>query len=154
MSEATPRIIALHYSPRRRMPMKSVESILALRDHGLDRDAHARPGGLRQVLFMDVETLRLLNVPVGSMKENITTEMLTLNDLIPGDSIIAGEARFEITMECEPCSHLDEVRPGLIEEVSGRRGLLARVIRGGELRVGQPLTVDKIDREVLVHATG
>ena len=154
MSEATPRIMALHYSPRRRMPMKSVESILALRDHGLDRDAHARPGGLRQVLFMDVETLRLLRVPVGSMKENITTEMLTLNDLKPGDSVLAGEAKFEITMECEPCSHLEEVRPGLGKEVVGRRGLLARVIRGGQLHIGQPLTVEKIDREVLVHATG
>ena len=154
MSEATPRIIALHYSPRRRMPMKSVQSILALRDHGLDHDAHARPGGRRQVLFMDVETLRILEVPVGSLKENITTEMLTLSDLKPGDSIIAGEARFEITMECEPCSHLEEVRPGLRNQVAGRRGLLARVTRGGELRVGQPLTVQRIDREVLVHATG
>ena len=93
LSEATPRINALHYSPRRRMPMKSVQSILALRDHGLDRDAHARPGGLRQVLFMDVETLRLLHVQEGAMKENITTEMLSLNDLKPGDSILAGRSQ-------------------------------------------------------------
>ena len=154
MSKAPARIFALHYSPRRREPMSSVRSILALRDHGLDGDAHARPGGERQVLFIDIETLRLLDISPGSLKENITTETLSLSELKPGDMIYAGDARFQVTMECEPCVHVDEVRPGLSKDVAGRRGLLAKVIRGGELSVGQALTVEKVDRDGLVHPIG
>ena len=134
--------------------MKSVQSVLARNDHGLDGDAHARPGGDRQVLFIDVETLRLLDLTPGSLKENITTEMLPLAQLRAGDLIQAGEAMFRITMPCAPCAHVDEVRSGLSQELAGRRGLLARVVRSGELRVGQALTVEHASQEALVHPTG
>ncbi len=134
--------------------MKSVEAIRALYDHGLEGDAHARPGGARQVLFMDIETLNVLGLPPGALKENITTERLSLDSLNTGDLMHCGEATFLITMQCTPCAHLEEVRPGLSKEVFGRRGMLARVVKSGELQIGQALVIEPAPVEPLVHPTG
>jgi MOSC domain-containing protein YiiM len=39
-------------------------------------------------------------------------------------------------MVCDPCSRMDEIRPGLQAELDGRRGMLARVVRSGEVSAG------------------
>ena len=36
-------------------------------------------------------------------------------------------------MVCDPCSRMDEIRPGLQQELDGRRGMLARVVQSGEV---------------------
>ena len=48
----------------------------------------------------------------------------------------AGEAVFEITMVCDPCHRMDELRHGLRAELDGKRGMLARVVEAGEVAVG------------------
>jgi MOSC domain-containing protein YiiM len=42
-------------------------------------------------------------------------------------------------MVCDPCSRMDEIRPGLQTELDGRRGMLARVVRGGEVAAGDEI---------------
>jgi MOSC domain-containing protein YiiM len=39
-------------------------------------------------------------------------------------------------MVCDPCSRMDEIRPGLQAELEGRRGMLARVLETGEVAAG------------------
>jgi MOSC domain-containing protein YiiM len=41
-----------------------------------------------------------------------------------------------ITGPCAPCALMNDVRPGLEEELQGRRGVLAWVETGGAVRVG------------------
>ncbi len=41
---------------------------------GFDGWAHARPGGKRQVLLVDMGTLRAMELAPGIIRENITTE--------------------------------------------------------------------------------
>jgi hypothetical protein len=53
-----------------------------------------------------------------------------------------GEAVLEITGECHPCSRMEDLRPGLRETLGGQRGMLARVAKGGTLRVGDAITVE------------
>jgi len=36
-------------------------------------------------------------------------------------------------MVCDPCSRMDEIRQGLQAELDGKRGMLARVVQGGEV---------------------
>jgi MOSC domain-containing protein YiiM len=51
----------------------------------------------------------------------------------------AGDAVFEITMVCDPCHRMDELRQGLRAELEGKRGMLARVVGSGEIAVGDPV---------------
>jgi MOSC domain-containing protein YiiM len=39
-------------------------------------------------------------------------------------------------MVCDPCHRMDELREGLRAELDDKRGMLARVVEGGEVAVG------------------
>jgi MOSC domain-containing protein YiiM len=51
----------------------------------------------------------------------------------------AGGALFEITMVCDPCHRMDELREGLRAQLDGKRGMLARVVESGEVAVGDEI---------------
>jgi MOSC domain-containing protein YiiM len=126
---------------RRRLPMEEVAEVRALEDSGLEGCAHARTGSPRQVLLMDSETLELMELSPGIIRENITTRGINVNGLDEGQRLQVGTAQLEISMVCTPCDMLEKIRPGLRREIRGRRGMLCRVIAGGMIRQG-----DRIER--------
>lgn len=135
------RVVALFLSPRHGGRMQACDNVRAREDHGLEGDAHARTGGSRQVLLLEAETLAEFGVAPGELKENITTAGISLAGLRPGSRLELGEAVLEITMECAPCTFVDAVQPSLQEKIRGRRGLLARVIAAGRVRVGDAIEI-------------
>lgn len=122
-----------------RMAMVAHEEIAAVEDRGFAGCAHARPGGPRQVLLMDIETLEEMEIAPGAVKENITTRGIDLRVLKAGERLWIGEALLEVTLRCDPCDQMEEIRPGLREELRGRRGMLFRVVKGGRIRVGDSI---------------
>jgi MOSC domain-containing protein YiiM len=108
----------------------------AIEEHGLEGCAHARPGTKRQVLFASAEHLDALGVEYGRIRENFTIEGDDVHRWPVGQRVQIGEAEFEITMVCDPCSRMDEIRPGLQQELHGRRGMLARVVESGDVAAG------------------
>jgi MOSC domain-containing protein YiiM len=110
--------------------------VQAFEGHGLEGCAHARAGTKRQVLFASAEHLDALGVEYGRIRENFTIEGADVHDWLVGQRLRVGEALFEITMVCDPCSRMDEIRPGLQDELDGRRGMLARVVASGEVAAG------------------
>jgi MOSC domain-containing protein YiiM len=116
--------------------MDARESVPALEGHGLQGCAHARPGTKRQVLFASAEHLDALGVNYGRIRENFTIEGADVHEWPVGQQLRVGDALFEITMVCDPCSRMDEIRPGLQAELDGKRGMLARVVESGEVTNG------------------
>lgn len=135
------RVVALFISPQRGEPMRACERVQAQAGHGFEDDAHARPGGRRQVLLVEAETLRELKVASGAVKENITTEGIRLAALQAGDRLRVDEALLEVTVACTPCAQMDAVQPGLQEKIHGRRGMLARVVEGGAIRLDDTIRI-------------
>jgi len=123
----------------RRKPMKAVEQAIAVTDKGLEGCLHGRPGSKRQVLLVDTETLGDFGLPPGMIRENITTAGLNLADLQAGQRLCVGEAVLEVTIPCEPCERMDEIRMGLQEALANRRGILCRVIEGGRICRGDAI---------------
>jgi MOSC domain-containing protein YiiM len=91
------------------------------------------------VLFASAEHLEALGVEFGRIRENFTIEGADVHAWPVGQRVRIGSALFEITMECDPCSRMDEIRPGLQAELEGRRGMLARVLESGEIVAGAPV---------------
>ena len=116
--------------------MDARDRVRALEGHGLEGCAHARAGTKRQVLFASAQHLDTLGVEYGRIRENFTIEGADVHEWPVGQRLRVGEAEFEITMVCDPCSRMDEIRPGLQEELDGKRGMLARVVRSGEVAAG------------------
>ncbi len=116
--------------------MDARERVQAIEGHGLEGCAHARAGTKRQVLFASAQHLEALGVEHGRIRENFTIEDDDVHSWPVGQRVRVGEAEFEITMVCDPCSRMDEIRPGLQEEIDGKRGMLARVVSSGEVAAG------------------
>jgi MOSC domain-containing protein YiiM len=124
-----------------RFPMKEIEEAEAVQNKGLKDCIHGRPNSKRQVSLMDVETLQRLGVPPGAVKENVTTRGLHFQQLRPGQHLRIGGSLLEITLPCDPCSRMDEIRQGLQEELRGQRGWLCRVVESGTIRRGDRIEV-------------
>ena len=134
-------VVHLFRALQRRLPKEEVAEVRALQDSGLEGCAHARTGSPRQVLLVDSETLELMELSPGIIRENITTRGINVNGLDAGQRLQVGPAQLEISMVCTPCDMLEKIRPGLRREIRGRRGMLCRVIAGGMIRQG-----DRIER--------
>jgi MOSC domain-containing protein YiiM len=130
------RIAAIWTSPAKRAAMTSRERVHAVEEQGLEGCAHARAGTKRQVLFASAQHLDELGVDYGAIKENFTVADDDVHSWPVGQRVQVGEAEFEITMVCDPCERMEEIRPGLQQELDGRRGMLARVVRSGDVAVG------------------
>ena len=137
------RIVALHLCTERHQPMTPVQEAVAISDVGLQGDQHARQGSARQVLLIDKETLDALDLAPAVVKENVTVEGLDFSTIRSGQVFFIGEdVTLEATGPCEPCSRMDEIRPGLQGALDGRRGIVTMVLNGGTLRVGDMVRVE------------
>ena len=138
-------IVSLQLCPGYRKPMNMVPSAEVIQNLGLKGDTHALPDSSRQILLIEKETLDTLSLLPGQVKENITTEGITLMGLKMNDRLRLGDdVVLEITKPCSPCSRMEELRPGLLKDLAGKRGMLARVVNGGTVRVGD--VIDKVAR--------
>ena len=135
------RVVGLFTSPARKSGRSdSHDRRRAISGQGFEGCAHANPPR-REVLFVSKEHLDSLNVEPGAVRENITVDGDDVQRWPVGQRVRAGEAEFEITMVCDPCHKMDELRPGLRAELDGRRGMLARVVESGEVAVGDALEI-------------
>jgi MOSC domain-containing protein YiiM len=124
-----------------RFPMKEVLEAEAVENKGLKGCIHGRPNSERQVLLMDRETLDKFELPPGAIKENVTITGMDFQSLAIGQRLKIGDSLLEITIPCDPCPRMDEIRMGLQEELRGQRGWLCRVVVTGTIRKGDAVTV-------------
>jgi MOSC domain-containing protein YiiM len=118
-----------------------VDQVETVTNKGLRDCIHGRLNSRRQVSLMDMETLEKLGVNPGQVKENITTRRLDMQRLEPGVQLRIGQSLLEVTVRCNPCSRMDEIRHGLQEELNGRRGWLCRVVEAGAVRCGDTIEI-------------
>jgi len=125
------------------LPMVEIQEADAITAFGLAGCVHGKKNGQRQVLLVDQETLDAMGLQPGIIRENVTTQGLSVNGLVIGELLRIGEVLLQVSAVCTPCDQLELVRTGLRREIYGRRGMLCRVVEGGTMRVG-----DAIERVV------
>lgn len=125
---------------RRELPVVHFE-IEAISQIGLMGDHYASNGGKRQVTLIMQEHLRVVESVLG-IKE-IDPLLTRRNIITSGINLIAlkglqfqmGEALFECTGECHPCSRMEEhFGKGGYNAMRGHGGITARIIRGGLIK--------------------
>lgn len=141
-SPALPRVVALFRAPEPGAPMRRLRKAMLVAGLGVEGDRRAKRGSARQVLLVAIEHVRALGVRPGDLRENVATRGIDLQSLPSGSRLRLGEAVVELTKPCGPCAKLNRVRDGLMRDSRGRRGVLARVIRGGTLRIGTAVGVE------------
>src|SRR5215218_3010391 len=133
------KIVGVWTSPARKSGRSDGhERRRALAGQGLEGCAHANPPK-REVLFVSKEHLASVGVEPGAIRENLTVEGDDVQRWPVGQQVRVGEALFEITMVCDPCHRMDELRQGLRAELEDKRGMLARIVESGEIALGDPV---------------
>jgi len=145
--------IARHYRPRG--PMETVERICVTREEGLRGDFRGalRPGkrNWRQVSLIEAEgwaeAMALLgaDVPWQERRANLLVGGLKLPRRTGAVIAIGASLRIETTGECDPCSRMEEVTPGLKAALMPfwRGGVLGRVLDDGEIAVGDEVRIEE-----------
>ena len=141
---------AIYLRPARAILANQTNTATAIAGRGLqgDRSALGKLDGKRQVTLMQAEHIvvleKLLNKPVDAA-------LLRRNLVVSGINLVAAKSLFkdqimhltignvvlEITGPCEPCSKMEAVLgKGAYNAMRGHGGVTAKVVVGGELKVG------------------
>ncbi len=134
--------------PARRETMHEVDSVTIDKDSGLDGDRYAKAGGKRQVTLIQGEhvdglasMLAIDPVKPATLRRNIVVRGINLLALKEKRFRI-GDAILEYTGLCHPCSLMEEVLgPGGYNAMRGHGGITATVVSGGEVRIGDSISV-------------
>jgi MOSC domain-containing protein YiiM len=140
------RIEAISVSERKGTAKLNVPQAELRIDHGIVGDAHAGSGP-RQVSLLAIESIERLRekglkIAPGDFAENITTEGLAAPSLKVGVKLKVGdEAELEITQLGKVCHGQCAVYDRLGDCIMPKEGVFARVIRGGQIKVGDCVEV-------------
>ena len=168
-----PTIIGLASDGAHRFSKQPCGAVTLRAGLGVEGDAHAGrlvqhlsriakdsgAANLRQVHLIHAELFDELAaqgfaIGPGQMGENVTTRGIDLLGLSRGTRLRLGaEAVIEVTGLRNPCHQLNGLAPGLMAAVLGRTddgslirkaGVMAVVVTGGEVVVGDEITLDSV----------
>jgi molybdenum cofactor synthesis domain-containing protein len=142
------KISAVCLSEAKGMRKRDVGAGRLIANFGLEGDAHASAHWHRQVSLLALESIEKmraqgLKVGPGDFAENITTEGLELHTLPIGTRLRLGaEAVGEISQIGKECHNRCAIYEQAGDCVMPREGIFLKVLRGGEIKNGDAITVD------------
>lgn len=154
------KLEAIYLRPARGIACNQLSAAVAVAGRGLQDDrtslvASRNPfGSNRQVTLMQAEHItvleKLLNKPIDAavLRRNLVVSginLLAAKSLFKDGTmrLIIGNVTLEITGPCEPCSKMESVLgKGAYNAMRGHGGVTARIIIGGELKIGDVVTAN------------
>lgn len=133
-------VVALYLKPRPGADMQPVNRVDAIAGLGLEGDCHRDAASPRQLLVVSQWVLDDLRIDARAVRANVVVDG-PIDTLASGTVIQLGGTALRLTIPCESCTKLEGARRGLARELEGRRGMLARVMTGGRLHVGDRVEV-------------
>lgn len=166
------RVVSVSRDGAHRFSKQPVEAIRLIEGLGVEGDAHlgktvqhrsrvaidpSQPN-LRQVHLIHAELFDELagqgyEVAPGDLGENVTTRGIDLIGLPRGARLHIGrDVVVEVTGLRNPCGQIEQFRPGMLKAVLGKdangelvrkAGVMGIVLRGGDVRAGDPVRVEQ-----------
>jgi MOSC domain-containing protein YiiM len=140
------KIVSIAISKKKGTPKTQVDEAVIVDHFGLENDAH---GGEwhRQVSFLSSESIaaakeRGLDVGFGDFAENIATEGIDWHALPVGTQLRLGDAALvEVTQIGKTCHKKCAIYYKAGDCIMPREGIFAKVLRGGTIRVQDPIRI-------------
>jgi MOSC domain-containing protein YiiM len=138
-------IVALCVSERKGTRKRAVPTAVLREEHGLENDAHAGSGH-RQVSLLSLEKIAAFQkrgalVSYGDFGENLVVSGMDLARLPVGTRLGIGDILLEITQIGKECHARCAIFHSMGECIMPAEGVFARVLRGGEARVGDVMDI-------------
>jgi MOSC domain-containing protein YiiM len=147
------KVEAIWLKRARRGPMDAVESAEVVAGRGLA--GNANQGGRRQVTIIEKETWENVmqalgaTLPPSTRRANLMVSGISLKKT-RGSLLIIGDVLLEVGGEVKPCERMEEALPGLKQAMYAdwRGGAFATVLRGGTIRVADPVVLQSANAEM------
>ncbi len=140
------KILSINISKKKGCRKYPVESAV-ITDMGIDGDAHAGPG-VKQISLLTLKSIEKMRkkgykIEYGELAENLTIDGIKPDEIRIGMRIRIGKnAIIEVTKIGKECHEECELFKGKIEDcMMAKEGFFARVIRGGEIKVGDAVSI-------------
>jgi MOSC domain-containing protein YiiM len=145
-------VTRLFVRPTKGAPTEEADHVEATAGKGLEGD-HAA-GGKRQITLLDADSWADVCTALGTeidpaaRRANVLVEGMRMGSTI-GQDLQLGACRVQVVGETGPCSMLEDVAPGLraAVEPDRRGGVYGRIVAGGTLSVGDPVTLEGATEE-------
>ena len=144
-----PKIVAVCRSAEKGTTKEAADEGILEEDYGLVGDAHADCCTHRQISLLAIESIDKMRkmgfkVGPGDFAENLTTEGLELASLPVGTEIAVGnEVLLEITQIGKQCHGGCAIYKEIGKCIMPKEGIFARVLRGGPVRTGDQVRVER-----------
>ena len=138
------KIVSISTSRKKGTRKTQVDEAVLVQEHGLENDAHAGQWH-RQVSFLAAESIekakdRGLNVDFGDFAENIATLGIDWQNVPIGTQFQLGDsALVEVTQIGKECHQKCAIFYLAGDCIMPREGVFARVLKGGNIRVGDEI---------------
>ncbi len=145
-------VVAVCSSKQKGTKKEIVAEGILKEDYGLVGDAHADYCTHRQVSLLATESINKMrslgfNVGPGDFAENLTTEGINLVSLPVSTRLsIGGQSILELTQVGKECHSGCAIYREIGKCIMPKEGIFAKVIRGGFVRVGDPIRI-RSDRD-------
>ncbi len=133
-------------------PKHKINSAKLIEDYGIEGDAHAGFGH-RQISMLAVERIdemkaKGLDLKPGAFGENLIVEDIEFENVGIGSTLRIDDVQLEITQIGKECHDRCAIYYSAGDCIMPRSGLFARVIQGGEVSTGMPVSIESlIDRQ-------
>jgi len=132
-------VTALYLRGAQGQPPRAVRQVQACAARGLDGDVQQHARSPRQLLVAGAPAYARLALPANALRENLLLDGDTAA-LVSGQLLAVGaSAVLHLTFACEPCARLNLHQDRLTRAIGAQRGMLARVLAGGTVDVGDPV---------------
>jgi MOSC domain-containing protein YiiM len=147
------RVAWIGLRPARREDLIAVDTAAVDPGSGLVGDHYRNSSGRRQVTLIQSEHVAAIAQYLGV--DAIAPALLRRNVVVAGINLLAlkerrfriGTAVLEMTGECHPCSRMEAILGvGGYNAVRGHGGITARVVTGGDIRIGDAIA--RIDDDI------
>ena len=143
------KLIAICTSEKKGTQKQQVETAVLREDHGIEGDAHAG-NWHRQVSLLGLEKIKAFRergaeVEFGAFGENLVIEGFDFRNLPVGTRFRIGEALLEMTQIGKECHTHCAIYHMVGDCIMPREGVFAKVLKGGEIKVGDEVAEIKPD---------
>lgn len=146
-----PHVVSIVHTPRAaagkpqghfvRLPLDRATLVV---NGGIEADSKGRPGR-RQLNVMAAEVVEELRgegfkTAPGELGEQVVVAGLPPAAMAPGARLRLGDAVIEVTLPRTGCGRFESIQGKPKSSVVGRLGVMARVVAGGDIRVGDEVS--------------
>ncbi len=141
-------ITSIHVVRKRNDVAEPCDDVTVRSNFGIVGDYRSDKFQIGQITLIEAEAVDALSrklgyeIPAGASRRQVMVKGIELNKLI-GQDLRIGQILARVEEKCKPCKNMEtKIGHGARDAMNDKGGIRCRIIKGGELHIGDKVTVE------------